>query len=105
MQTKKKIKGIADTRDSNQYVNYWFPSDYKEINSKAGSANPFSLYSDDKYKKVEYPEDKKTTDNKLYFTDSDPHPVYTFYLNLNDLYFEIIHNMINIEVYNIEDQS
>ena len=105
VQTKKKIKGIADTRDSNQYVNYWFPSDYKEINSKAGSANPFSLYSDDKYKKVEYPEDKKTTDNKLYFTDSDPHPVYTFYLNLNDLYFEIIHNMINIEVYNIEDQS
>ena len=73
----------------------------------------------DKVKEKYYSAEKYQSSISLYstrnsddiFTNDDQNdkdkafPLYVFYLNLDDLYYETIDNMINIEVYNIEDQS
>jgi hypothetical protein len=98
IQSQKRGLFNGKTRNNGEYYNYMFPPDYPEL---AGN-DALSLYSIDKYKEIVLRE-VSTTGDHLYFDDTYQSPVYTFYLNLNDLYFEIIYNMIDIQVFGIED--
>lgn len=107
----KKMRTLYDFRDNGKLCNYYFPPELREITK----GKDLFTYSDGKYKEFHIsdfpPRDpsktitniKETKEIRKYFQDANNSPVYTFYLNLNDLYFEIIYNMINIDIYNIED--
>jgi hypothetical protein len=51
--------------------------------------------------------ERRETGNEDYFfkpkTDIPAHSIYKLEIDLDELYFEIIYNMINIDIYNIED--
>lgn len=99
IQSQKRGGFNSETRNNGAYYNYMFPPDYPELRNYN---DPFSLYNNEKYKEIVLNK-ISTADNKLYFDGNNDSPVYTFYLNLNDLYFEIIYNMIDIQVFGIED--